>query len=277
MSGGDNSWDSASSGNMSITEKALFEVWDRLEKFRSDLVVVGGLAVYYHTRGNESPFYPAAATLDVDFGISLGTDAGMKGTVQFDLIQAGYEEIESRMVKRLENGTNLYVDFLTEHPPQRTGSRNVSDIVASICPGINRALEEREFAEIRGVDCLGDARTLRVPICGIGPLLVLKLNAFAGRTHEKKAKDAYDILALVSSYPKGPAAAITAFQREKMKDNPGMKQALDCLAKDFLDHDSLAPKLAMSFRYGLEPKHESGLQLRADLVTIAQSLLEGNS
>ena len=267
-------WNSYPPDGLSITEKALFEVWDRLEKFRADLVVVGGLAVYYHTRGSESPFYPAAPTLDVDFGISLCTDAGMKGTVQFDLIQAGYQEIESRMVKTLEEGRRLYVDFLTEHPPRTTGSRNVSDIIASICPGIGRALEEREFAEIRGVDRFGDDRTYRVPICGIGPLLVLKLNAFAGRTHDKKAKDAYDILALVSSYSGGSVAAIEAFQREKAKGNPAMETALECLARDFRDVASLAPRLAMAFRFGPDSGDENGLRLRADVVTIAQALLE---
>lgn len=274
MSGGEVGWDAYPPDGLSITEKALFEAWDRLEKFRADLVVVGGLAVYYHTRGSESPFYPAAPTLDVDFGISLGTDAGMKGTVQFDLIQAGYEEIESRMVKTLEDGRSLYVDFLTEHPPSTTGSRNVSDIIASICPGIGRALEEREFVEIRGVDRFGDNRTYRVPICGIGPLLVLKLNAFVGRSHDKKAKDAYDVLALVSSYSGGAVAAIEAFQKEKEKGNPAMEEALECLVKDFRDVDSLAPRMAMAFRFGPDSGDESGLRMRTDLVTIAQALLE---
>ena len=40
----------------------------------------------------------------------------MKGTVQFDLLQAGYESVGNRMVKTLESGEKLYIDFLTEHP-----------------------------------------------------------------------------------------------------------------------------------------------------------------
>ncbi len=117
---------------MATTEKALFEAWDSLEKFHDDLVVVGGLAVHYHTCKKAEPLYFGAPTLDVDFGISLGTDAGMKGTVQFDLMLAGYENIDNRMVKFLEKGEKLYIDFLTEHPPSEQGSRNVSDITASI-------------------------------------------------------------------------------------------------------------------------------------------------
>ena len=273
MSGGEHGWDSYPPDGVLASEKALFEVWDWLEKFRRDLVVVGGLAVHYHSRGSANSFYPAAPTLDVDFGISLGTDAGIKGTVEFDLMQAGYRSVENRMVKKLDDGKNLYVDFLTEHPPRKTGSRNVSDIIASICPGINRALEEREYAEISGIDRFGDKQTYRVPICGIGPLLVLKLNAFAGRKHDKKAKDAYDILAVVSSYSGGATSAVAAFQREKEKENPAMARALETLAKDFRDNDSLAPGLAETFRFGSARRTESGLRLRNDLANIGQALL----
>lgn len=274
MNGGGIYFDSYPPDEVAISETALFEAWDRLEKFREDLVVVGGLAVHYHTRGIGNPFYPSAPTLDVDFGISLGTDAGMKGTVEFDMIQAGYKSVESRMVKTLADGRNLYVDFLTEHPPRETGTRNVSDVIASICPGINRALEDREYAEIRGIDRFGDERTFRIPICGIGPLLVLKLNAFAARENDKKAKDAYDILAVVSSYSGGVPEAVAAFQKEKEMDNPAMVRALATLATDFQNKDSLAPGLAETFRFGSERGTENGRRLREDLVTIARSLLE---
>lgn len=131
-------WESYPPEGLATAERALFEAWDSLEKFQEDLVVVGGLAVHYHTRDATNSLYGGAPTLDVDFGISLGADSGMKGTVQFELLQAGYKSVEDRMVKKLTNGENLYLDFLTEHPPSKRGSRNVSDIVASICPGINR-------------------------------------------------------------------------------------------------------------------------------------------
>jgi hypothetical protein len=146
MSGDQSGWQNYLADGLVNTEKALFEAWDSLEKFHADLVVVGGLAVHYHTRDRINPLYFGAPTLDVDFGISLGTDAGMKGTVQFDLLQAGYESVEDRMVKTLVNGEKLYIDFLTEHPPREQGTRNVSDIIASICPGINRARDGRRIA-----------------------------------------------------------------------------------------------------------------------------------
>ncbi len=269
----DYGWQSHPSGGLAATEKALFEAWDALEKFRGDLVVVGGLAVHYHTRDKVNPVYFGAPTLDVDFGISLGTDAGMKGTVQFDLLQAGYESVGDRMVKTLEKGEKLYIDFLTEHPPREQGSRNVSDITASICPGINRALEVREYTEINGIDRLGDPRNFRIPVCGIGPLLVLKLNAFAKRQNEKKAKDAYDILVVVSSYSRGAAAAIEAFEIEKQVNNPAMAVALETLTRDFIHPDGLGPRLALQFRFGSDQDEEQSLRLQTDLVAIAQALL----
>lgn len=266
-------WQSYPTDGLVTSEKALFEAWDSLEKFRSDLVVVGGLAIHYHAREKVDPLYMGAPTLDVDFGISLGTDAGMKGTVQFDLLQAGYEDFGNRMGKRLENGDLLYIDFLTEHPPSEQGSRSVSDITASICPGINRALEERDFVEVSGIDRFGDERVFRIPICGIGPLLVLKLNAFAKRRNEKRGKDAYDILVVVTSYSGGVAAAVRAFHDEKQKGNPGMAIAVETLARDFSRSDGVGPTLARRFRYGVGRDDENGFRMQADLVRVAQELL----
>ena len=266
-------WQKYPADGLRTTENALFEAWDVLENFRSDLVVVGGLAVHYHTREQINPLYLGAPTLDVDFGISLGTDAGMKGTVQFDLLQAGYKSVGNRMVKTLESGEKLYIDFLTEHPPSEQGARNISDITASICPGINRALEVREYAEISGMDRLGEPRRFRIPICGIGPLLVLKLNAFSKRQNEKKAKDAYDILAAVSSFSRGAAAAIEAFEIEKQANNPAMAVALATLARDFIHPAGPGPRLAHQFRFGSGQEVERGLRLQTDLVAIAQALL----
>jgi hypothetical protein len=265
-------WQTYPPDGLITSEKALFEAWDSLEKFRADLVVVGGLAIHYHTRGKIDPLYLGAPTLDVDFGISLGTDAGMKGTVQFDLLQAGYEDFGNRMGKRLESGDLLYIDFLTEHPPSEQGSRSVSDITASICPGINRALEERDFVEVSGIDRFGDQRVFRVPICGIGPLLVLKLNAFAKRKNEKRGKDAYDILVVVTSYSGGVAAAVRAFHDEKQKGNPAMAVALETLGRDYSGSDGAGPTLARRFRYGTGRDDENGLRMQADLVRVAQAL-----
>ena len=263
-----------SQDGLAAAEAALFTAWDALEKFHDDLVVVGGLAIHYHTRDVKNPQFPATATLDVDFGISLGTDAGMAGTVQFDLLMSGYEAAENgRMFREMEHGT-LFIDFLTEHPPLQSGSREVSGIIASVCPGINRALAVRKHVGIQGINKQGDSKIHRVPICGIGPLLVLKLNAFAKRTNAKKAKDAYDLLVAVSSYSDGPAAAIEAFHAEAASGNPAFDVAVQTLKAHFTATNQDGPLQALLFRYGHNDPGDEGMRLKEDLVTIALALLD---
>lgn len=263
-----------SQDGLASAEAALFTAWEALEKFHDDLVVVGGLAVHYHTRDAKNPQLPATATLDVDFGISLGTDAGMAGTVQFDLSMLGYKATDNgRMFREMEHGT-LFIDFLTEHPPRQSGTREVSGIVASVCPGINRALEVRKHVRIQGIDKSGDSKTYQVPICGMGPLLVLKLNAFAKRPGGKKSKDAYDLLVAVSSYSEGPAAAIGAFHSEAASGNPAFEIAVQTLRTHFTATDQDGPIQALLFRYGKNDPGDEGMRLKEDLVTIALALLD---
>jgi len=266
--------ESYSADGLATAEAGLFEAWDALDKFHDDLVVVGGLAVYYHTKDTANPIYRSTSTLDVDFGFSLGADAGLAGTAKFDLLQLGYEEDaeHGRMSRKTDHGM-LHVDFLTEHPPARTGSRNVSGVIASICPGINRALECREYVAISGNDRFGDERTLSIPLAGIGPLLVLKLNAFDQRKNVKRDKDAYDILVAVSSYSKGASAAISAFHDERETGNPAMGRALQTLEEHFTKTEDEGPVAACRFRFGNRPLDESGLRLQEDLVKIVHALL----
>lgn len=258
---------------LALAERALFQAWDGLEKFHQDLVVVGGLAVYHHTKKTENQVFPATATLDVDMGISLGTDAGLAGTVHFDLLMLGYQSDDKGRLYQDSPEGRIYLDFLTEHPPSTSGTRNVSDIAASVCPGINRALATREKIPISGTDRLEDERTFQIPVCGIGALVVLKLNAFANRKNEKKAKDAFDILVAVSAYSNGAAAAVEAFHAERAAGNPAFEGAVETLANSFQEVDSEGPILAHQFCYGEAAAGSDDFRLRTNLVTIAKELL----
>ena len=254
-------------------EGALVAAWSSLENFHDDLVVIGGLAIYVHTRNKVDPLYRPTPTLDVDFGITLGADAGLAAPAAFALSLAGFAENEAgRMYCKTEHGI-LFVDFLTEHPPSTSGTRNVSDLKTSICPGINRALKNPIKRQVIGIDPHGDNRTFAIPFCNYGPLLVLKLNAFAQRTTVKQAKDAYDILALVRSCEDGPEAVVAAFGAEKNSDNTGLATALRTLEAHFTDANHLGPKLAESFYHGARTSKEASMRLREDLVTIAHALL----
>ena len=258
---------------LAMAERALFQAWDGLEKFHQDLVVIGGLAVYHHTRNTENQIFPTTATLDVDMGISLGTDAGLAGTVRFDLLMLGYQPDEKGRLFQDSPEGKIYLDFLTEHPPSTTGTRNVSDVAASICPGINRALATREKIAISGTNRFGDERIFQIPVCGIGALLILKLNAFANRKNKKKAKDAFDILVAVSAYSKGAAAAVDAFHAERTAENPAFEGAVETLVKSFREVDSEGPILAHQFCYGEAAADSNDFRLRTNLVSIAKELL----
>jgi hypothetical protein len=256
-------------------ENALVQAWAALEDFRQDLVVVGGLAIHYHTRNKVDPVYRPAATLDVDFGITLAADSwDMTAPAGVALAMADFKENkQGRIFKKSDHG-ELYLDFLTEHPPRTAGTRNVSELQASICPGINGALAKPIRREVRGLDQYGYHRTFQIPFCDYGPLLVLKLNAFAGRSSAKKNKDAYDILALVHSCEDGAERAVASFGEEKSRDNSGMANALATLENDFSEVDSIGPGLAKNFYHGESLNNSASMRLKEDYVTIARALLD---
>src|SRR5204863_9268111 len=129
---------------------------------------------------------------------------------------------KGRYVQQFEN-TPVFIDFLTEHPTRTSGTVGVDDVPAGIFPGVTRALATRHEILIEGRDLFGAPQKAPIPVSGIGPLLVLKLNAFAGRQHPK---DAYDVLLCVSRYSGGPESAIAAFQSEATTDNRGFAGAI---------------------------------------------------
>jgi hypothetical protein len=116
-------------------------------------------------------------------------------------------------------------------------------------------------------------RTFHIPFCNYGPLLVLKINAFAQRNGVKQGKDAYDILALVRSCVDGPEQAVTAFGEEKRKENNGLALAMNTLEQHFTNPEASGPTLAASFYLGPRANMNSTIRLREDLVTVAVALL----
>jgi len=95
-------------------------------------------------------------------------------------------------------------------------------VAAGVFPGVNRALATRRSVTVEGRDLFGTQQSFQIPVSGIGPLLVLKLNAFAGR---QQPKDAYDVLLAVSRYHEGPEAAVIAFRTEAAAGNRGFARA----------------------------------------------------
>src|SRR5215475_8031570 len=177
--------------SLQSAEAALLTAWNCLERYHDQIVLIGGLALHYLTKPTDAGL-AGAVTLDVDFGISLGASGGQYGTIKSDLSGLGFKLEENRIVREFGN-LKLYLDFITEDPPSVKGSRVVDDIVASIFPGINRALACRRIVRVSGRDLYGSVQQCHIAVADIGPLLVLKLNAFGGPIGRRLPKDAYDI------------------------------------------------------------------------------------
>ncbi len=253
---------------------ALLTVWPTLARYHDDLVLVGGLAVDCLTRARPGG-YPVAVTIDADLGIALGAGGDMYGTISTDLAGLGFHRDRENAMRycRDVEGVNIYLDFLTEKPGCDFGSQMVDDVVASLIPGINRALESRQRLTVSGTDLYGAQQATTVNVAGIGPLIALKLNAFGGPTGRRHPKDAFDLLLLVTSYRDGPGEAISAFQEEADKDNPAYQSAVEALRRDFREIDADGPLRASDF---LKGTLDEARRIRQDVATVGRLLLGEN-
>ena len=250
-------------------EAALLTVWPSLSRYQDDLVLVGGLAIHYLTR-RDIQGLPGAITLDVDLGISLAASGGQYGTIKSDLEGLGFVSEGQRLVRK-RGDIALYIDFLTEDPNQRAlGSRPVDEVIANVVPGINRALDCYRTVLVEGTDVYGAHQKCEVKVADVGPLLVLKLNAFGGLSGRRLPKDAYDILPAVTGFIDGPAAAIRDFRAEEAAGNPAYQIATIVLEKDFSQPDQDGPIRAADFLGESSSLRE---RVRQDLVTVGRRLL----
>lgn len=169
----------------------------------------------------------------------------------------------------------IFIDFLTEHPEHKRRTAGVDNVQADVFPGISRALATRQLKTVRGKDLFGAQQTARVWVCGIGPLLVLKLNAFADR---EQSKDAYDILLAVSCYEGEPKAAIKAFRTEAKAGNRGFERASETLQKYFTEPNQSGPlrcaAFVMSGKTMNEDRRDHEKQIIQHIVAISHALLQ---
>jgi hypothetical protein len=257
--------------SLDAAEAALLTAWATLHRYHENLVLVGGLAVKYLTRPGTG-LLPGPVTMDVDFGITLGAEGGQYGTIADDLTGQGFERDKNGRFVRPFEKMSLYIDFLTEHPKATVGTAHVDGVEAGVFPGIERALATRCIVDIRGKDLFGAPQEARVPVAGIGALLVLKLNAFDDR---QQPKDAYDVLLATSRFVEGPQAAVTAFQAEKEAGNRGFVRAAATLHRHFFNIDQSGPIRGAEFV--LKGGDASGAadrrrQIEEQIVTVGRAL-----
>lgn len=253
-------------------EAALLTAWASLERFHDELVLVGGLAIKYLTNPGVS-LLPGPVTMDVDFGVTLAAEGGQYGSMAGDLKGQGFKQDEKgRYVRQFET-MSVFIDFLAEHPTATTGAVAVDGVRADLFPGVARALATRRDVGVEGKDLFGARHKISMPVSGIGPLLVLKLNAFAGR---QQAKDAYDVLLGVSRFVEGPDAAIAAFKVEGSVGNRGYARAVETLRRHFVNAEHSGPLRCAAFALdgqpGIDDRPLRERQIIEQLVTIGRTL-----
>jgi len=148
----------------------------------------------------------------------------------------------------------------------------VDDVIASVVPGVNRALACRRILTIKGRDLYEAEQECKVAVADIGPPLVLKLNAFGGPTGRRLPKDAYDVLLAVTGFVDGPEAAVVGFHAESRTSNTGYAFALTTLRNDFSARDQDGPIRAAEFHPGSANNRD---RIREDVVTVGRALLGG--
>ena len=254
-------------------EAALLTAWASLSRYHNNLVLVGGLAVKYLTKPGAG-LLPGPVTMDVDLGVTLAAEGGQYGTIADDLTGQGFRRDENGRYVRHFESMGVFIDFLTEHPTATKGTVSVDGVPAGIFPGVDRALATRRQVSITGSDLFGVAQKLEVPVSGIGPLLVLKLNAFDDR---QQPKDAYDVMLGVTRYVEGPEAAIAAFHAEANASNRGFARAAAALRKHFLEMGLSGPVRCAAFalegQAGTDDFQSRQRQIMEQMVTVGRALL----
>jgi hypothetical protein len=263
-----------------LAESAFLTLWSALGAWHSNLVLVGGLVPKYLCRDlTQQSGLPLPATLDVDLGIALATDSGQYGNLRWALEVHGFKA-SVKYPNRLEKTIGaypVYVDFLVEHTPRTRGSAEVEGVVASIIPGIDRALATARIIEVTGVDLYAAEQKLTARVCEVGPFLALKLRAFYDR---QQPKDAFDILYTLRHYDGGTIAAVTAFAEEVRVGNPACPDALRSLKEHFIHESSPGPVKASHFVFGQTSPSQSEdvrfrrVVIRQDMVDAAAQLLK---
>ena len=269
-----------SQSNLQLPLSGLLTAWDCLARYHDDLVLVGGLAIKLLTNSPEDG-QPGPVTLDVDFGVCMGASGGVYPSIKETLMSHGF--LWDRTINRFArefNGTPLFIDLLTDDGNAVTGTIIVDDgLAVGIVPGINRAMQVTKLVEMRGLSLVGAESRQTLQVAEVGPMLVLKLNAFGGPVGRKAPKDAHDILYLAMNYKDGGVErAIDAFHEEKRAENSAMQFAISALERYFADENSEGPLACAAFRLNnkhLDPSlEEESMQIRQQCVTLAQALLE---
>jgi hypothetical protein len=239
-------------------EAACLTVAVTLGAFMDRLCIVGGLVPSLLIDREIGPDPESGAghpgTNDLDVGLEIALlDNEQYTEIGRRLRQEGFgpdrNEQDNPTPQRWKLGDlEVTVDFLLPPIPgaERGGSIQPleGDLAALIAPGLQLASDEREEIKIAGHTLKGEKVERTVPVCGPATFVVLKALAFSDRA---EPKDAFDLAYVLRRWPGGIADIAKRLTRHAEHNEHVVKEALDHLARDFADPESLGPQRVAEF------------------------------
>lgn len=232
--------------------RACLEVATRLDDFRDDLCVVGGLVPSLLVESATSPRGVEAhvGTYDLDLGLAVAVlDEKRYEEIAQRLREAGFvqdrNEAGNATAQRWRSREGALIDFLippTSKADKAGRLRNLDKgFAAIITPGLHLAFQDREMVLLEGETLTGGSVARTIPVCGPGAFIVLKALAFRNRGTEK---DAYDLWYVIQNRED------SARRLKTIAEDPDAKVALKILEEDFTDAARIGPRRVAEFRFG---------------------------
>lgn len=253
-----------------LIRQACLEVATRLNDFKEDLCIVGGLVPSLLIDVAKLPAGAQAhiGTNDLDLGLSLAIfDEQKYEEIAKRLRQAGFKRDVNQegnpTSQRWQLGHGALVDFLIQPSSSKEKGGNLrnleSDFAAVITPGLHLAFQDFDEVKIEGETLTGGTATRTVRVCGPGAFIVLKSLAFHSRGENK---DAYDLWYVLQNRPDA------ASRLKRIAKDADAKRALAILDEDFADSGRIGPRRVADFLFA-----RSDDNLQADVSGQVRDLL----
>ena len=253
-----------------LIREACLEVATRLNDFKDDLCIVGGLVPSLLIDIARLPAGAQAhiGTNDLDLGLSLAIfDEQKYEEIARRLRQAGFtRDVNGEgnpTSQRWQLGKGVLVDFLIQPSSAKEKGGNLKnlegDFAAVITPGLHLAFQDFEEVRVEGEVLTGGKAVRTVRVCGPGAFIVLKALAFRGRGENK---DAYDLWYILQN------RYDTINRLKAIASDPQARHAIGILEEDFSKPDSIGPARVARF---LSERPDENLQ--ADVAGLVRRLL----
>jgi len=241
-----------------LVETICLTVIGTLGAYLDDLCVVGGLVPTLlidrrlEPEETEEDRHPGTNDFDVGLSIALLDDkryAEVSARLRAEGFGPDKNEAGNEIRQRWRLGeTKVTVDFLmSPSPGHEEGARLHDlepDLAALVTKGLDFAFDERVEVELEGETIKREKLRRVIPVCGPGAFVVLKALAFTDRM---EPKDAYDLTYVLRRFPESPGSIVERMARHADRDGELIESALNALANDFEEIESIGPQRAAEF------------------------------